>query len=256
MLKRISLVVLGFAAAHALASSRPLSLTPRIVGGVVAGTTEFPFIASLHDSSGGHYCGGSLIAKHWVLTAGHCIDYTVPAQIFIGMHNQKDKSGVETFTAKRALIHPKYDGQNQDFDYALVELDHDSTLTPIALNNDDKIAASNLMATAAGWGVLNQDAYSLPDDLYKVDVPLITNAVCDKAYPGQVTDRMICAGYPQGGKDACQGDSGGPLTVTDANGARTLVGIVSWGDGCAQPNKYGVYSDVSQGAAWIAQTAQ
>lgn len=250
MLKRISVLIVGLFAAQAMASSQP-----KIVGGVVADVGEFPFIASLQQSGFGHFCGGSLIAKHWVLTAAHCVADGAPDQIIIGMHNQADKSGTEIFTAKKTITHPQYNDSNQDYDYALIELDHDSSFQPVALNSNKEVANTTPMATVAGWGVTAESSQSIPNDLMKVDVPLVTNQTCDTAYPGKITDRMVCAGYAQGGKDACQGDSGGPLMVKDSNGNDILVGIVSWGDGCAEPNKYGVYTAVAAGADWIAQTA-
>ena len=90
--------------------------------------------------------------------------------------------------------------------------------------------------------------------LQKVNVPLVSKAACnDKAaYGGDITDTMLCAGYKSGGKDSCQGDSGGPLVVTDANGETVLAGVVSWGEGCARANKYGIYSKVSSAISWIA----
>lgn len=79
-------------------------------------------------------------------------------------------------------------------------------------------------------------------------VPKANQQLCNTSYSryGGVTDRMICAGLQQGGKDACQGDSGGPLVNKD-----TLVGVVSWGYGCAVPNYPGVYSRVSSVRDWI-----
>ena len=64
---------------------------------------------------------------------------------------------------------------------------------------------------------------------------------------------MLCADFSEGGIDACQGDSGGGLTLIPAPPQTPkLTGIVSWGDGCARPEKYGVYTDVAQFAGWVA----
>lgn len=86
--------------------------------------------------------------------------------------------------------------------------------------------------------------------LYKVDVPIVDRDTCNDAYGGDITDGMVCAGLEAGGKDACQGDSGGPLTIDG-----TLVGVVSWGNGCARPGYYGVYSNVGKFADWIESNA-
>ena len=88
--------------------------------------------------------------------------------------------------------------------------------------------------------------------LRKVDVPLVSSKRCEAAYPDQISDTMICAGLDKGGKDSCQGDSGGPLLVKLADGTRALAGVVSWGEGCARPQKFGVYSKVNAVTAWIA----
>ena len=87
-----------------------------------------------------------------------------------------------------------------------------------------------------------------------VRVPAITNSECNSAYNGDITDSMICAGYPgEGGKDACQGDSGGPFVC--ANGTKSVIaGVVSWGYGCAEAQYPGVYARVAKYADWIATT--
>jgi secreted trypsin-like serine protease len=77
---------------------------------------------------------------------------------------------------------------------------------------------------------------------------LVTDQSCTETYANYDAKGMVCAGYPQGGTDACQGDSGGPLVVGD-----TLIGIVSWGDGCAKAGRPGVYTRVSTYAADIAR---
>ena len=83
----------------------------------------------------------------------------------------------------------------------------------------------------------------------QAEVPLVSKQTCQRAYPGELDDTMLCAGYAQGGVDACQGDSGGPL-VCEFSGKWYLVGITSWGRGCADPNKYGVYAKVPVFMSW------
>jgi trypsin len=92
--------------------------------------------------------------------------------------------------------------------------------------------------------------------LRKVDVPVVSNEVANAAdsYNGKVSEAMIAAGFSEGGKDACQGDSGGPMVTTGPKGAKYLVGVVSWGAGCARASKYGIYSRVSHVEDWIKDT--
>lgn len=82
-------------------------------------------------------------------------------------------------------------------------------------------------------------------------VPLIKQEACAAAYENfqQLTERMLCAGIPKGGKDSCQGDSGGPLMVKNQ-----LIGVVSWGKGCARPNYPGVYARLTVLKDWIEKT--
>jgi trypsin len=245
-------------ASSAVFANAERNFTPNIVGGVEAKKGELPFIVSLQDSQG-HFCGGSLIAPDWVLTAGHCAKGGTISKIVIGLHDQNSTAGTETFKPKKIIIHPKFDYNLLTNDFTLVQLDHSSTFKPIAVGKDnvnipDK---TSVMATTAGWGALNESSYSLSDLLQKVDVPLIPQKDCIAAYQdfNDVTDSMICAGYDEGKKDACQGDSGGPLFMTDKKANKQiLIGVVSWGEGCARADKYGVYSRVSSAYDWIQQT--
>lgn len=94
-------------------------------------------------------------------------------------------------------------------------------------------------AVISGWGKV-QEGGSLSNNLRSVRLPIIDHAHCNKLYGGAITDRMICAGIvPDGGKDACQGDSGGPMVYNNE-----LVGVTSWGIGCARPNFPGIYTNV------------
>ncbi|KAF5921173.1 hypothetical protein HPG69_018573 [Diceros bicornis minor] len=94
------------------------------------------------------------------------------------------------------------------------------------------------------------------DTLQDMVVPLLSTQLCNSScvYSGALTPRMLCAGYLDGRADACQGDSGGPLVCEDGDTWR-LVGVVSWGHGCAEPNHPGVYAKVSEFLDWIQDTA-
>lgn len=255
----IAFVVMGLGLNQAQAA-QPLAikgnLQQLIVGGVEANEHEFPFIVSLQKPS--HFCGGSLIQKNWVLTAAHCMSNTSSMKVVIGLHSQKDPSKAETMKIAKVIIHPQYSSSRNDYDFALVQLAENSSYQPVRLN-ESEIAISDTdqtMSTTAGWGVTKDGGSTLSDKLQKVDIPLVSAKTCDAAYKGEITDRMICAGLKQGGKDSCQGDSGGPLLVRDNAGNSILVGVVSWGAGCAVANKYGVYSKVNSVVDWINEQTQ
>ena len=100
-----------------------------------------------------------------------------------------------------------------------------------------------------GWGDLYSGGYQ-PNTLMQASVPLVSKQRCSNVYPGKIDDSMLCAGLDQGGIDTCQGDSGGPL-VCEFNGTWYLEGITSWGYGCAQAYKYGVYAKVRELDSWV-----
>jgi len=131
-----------------------------------------------------------------------------------------------------------------------LELNDD--VQPACLPSADYLSATETEARCftSGWGTLSSGG-SATNNLQYVRVPAITNAQCNAAYGGSITDTMICAGYPGvGGKDACQGDSGGPFVCND-NGNAVIAGVVSWGNGCALADYPGVYARTTSALSWI-----
>ncbi|XP_013113224.2 trypsin 5G1 [Stomoxys calcitrans] len=224
----------------------------RIVGGYEADIKDIPFQVSLQASF--HFCGGSLIAKRFVLTAAHCINGHQEYEPIFGVRIGSSMSDRGGLMAKVLRIHrhEKFNFNTLDYDFAILEL-KDYDLKDLSFEMQyAKLPTRNqvpdgTMLTASGWGSTTN-----PDDdtriLRAVHVPKVNENICEIVYKSRITDRMLCAGLVRGGKDSCQGDSGGPLVRN-----RTLVGVVSWGVGCAQPHYPGVYARVSTVLPWIAE---
>ena len=240
-----------------LSANKSLEQT-RIVGGEEATPHSLPYQVSVQFTSGSHFCGGSIIAKNMILTAAHCmegVDGNNPnMQVRVGAHSLTDGSGQ---VIKVATTYTNQEYPNLSKDVAVLKLAEnitDAKAKAIVLA-DDKFFNANVKVgtkmTVSGWGTLTFGG-SMPDKLMKVDVPYITNEVCNSAesYGGEVQVTEMCAGYKDGGKDSCQGDSGGPLVVKDGD-RYVQVGVVSWGAGCAAESKYGVYGKVDALKSWI-----
>lgn len=231
-----------------------------IVGGVeVSPKFKYEFMVDLYYTSGGHFCGGSLVNESYVLTAAHCSTGQNPRNVGIQVHRHdlgasSSSEGGISRTVSQIIVHPDYRPFTYDNDVALWKLSSPITgVDLIRMDATGEYSVAGDMSRVIGWGATREGGRG-SDVLLEVDVPLMTNSKCNSQYNGGILDSMICAGYDQGGKDACQGDSGGPLFVDGDSSSPVLVGVVSWGEGCARAGKAGVYARVSHLYSWIADT--
>uniref|UniRef100_A0AAY4EX05 Coagulation factor VII n=1 Tax=Denticeps clupeoides TaxID=299321 RepID=A0AAY4EX05_9TELE len=214
------------------------------------------------EHSGQYQCGAIILDAQWILTAAHCIWKISNRVLFLtvpsGEHIRKVTEGTEqTRGVAKVLMHPDYNHTTKDSDLALLRLRSPITLNsnavPICLppkaGTFGRTLASIRLSTVSGWGRL---AESGPPSavLQRLEVPRVPQQECLKQTGLRLTGNMLCAGFKEGGRDSCQGDSGGPL-VTRYKNTSFLLGIVSWGKGCAESNFYGIYTRVSSFLEWI-----
>ena len=225
----------------------------RIVGGENTDIKQHPWQAAL-QVNGQFLCGGSIIAERWVLTAAHCFAHSKRANDWRARAGTTEyaKSGPWT-QIERIVIHPKYDASTQENDIALVKLRSKPSGRVIPRAPADMVVPLGQPLEATGWGAVAEGGEG-SKVLQKGSVPHVDPAICnaEEAYNGRIKSGIMCAGRKEGGVDACQGDSGGPLVWRAPDGP-VLVGVVSWGDGCARKLKYGVYTRVSAYGEWIAK---
>ncbi len=240
----------------------PAGLQGQIVGGETAAPGAWPWMVAIRafTEAGYHtFCGASLVAPSWALTAAHCVVNAEPEQIVatVGPHRLDSGQGEER-AVDRIVLHPRYGFDfAHDFahDLALLHLTEpvEGELVSLLGSDNLELAGPGTVGTVIGWGAMSEDGSAglLTYDLQQVELPIVSEEECTSSMGRMITENMLCAGFRHGGKDACHGDSGGPLVVPDGEGGWQLAGLVSFGIGCARPTFYGVYTRVSQYHDWI-----
>uniref|UniRef100_A0A8D0AYE1 Urokinase-type plasminogen activator n=1 Tax=Salvator merianae TaxID=96440 RepID=A0A8D0AYE1_SALMN len=242
----------------------------KIVGGQRAAIESQPWIATIFRSSprgnSQFICGGSLIDPCWVLTAAHCFDNPIPhpSQLHVVLGKSElyvNSTKEQEFNVDRLIIHEGFSLQTVDYnnDIALLRIRSSSgqcaqeseTVKTICLPSQNLEMRDNSQCEVSGYGRESKTAIYYSRILKSTNINMISQSMCQKYYADRkVTGNMFCAGDPLWKTDACKGDSGGPL-VCEHDNRMVLYGIVSWGAGCSDREKPGVYTKVTKYLNWI-----
>lgn len=237
-----------------------------IVGGQVAPVGRFPYIAALSDQIGDFpICGGILITPNAVLSAAHCGEIK---EVFINCFNIRDRflddQNCERFLVEEQIIHPNYrqDSISEENDFAIIFLQEESITEPMKYlpSSSDFTIPENEDITIAGWGTTGFLNFNRPVTLRETIIQLVPEDTCNDLYRAEfdenlIQDNMFCASLP--GRDSCQADSGGPAFFRcDFLEEDLLIGLISWGRRCAEPNFPGVYAKISSALDFISDAVE
>ncbi|XP_075125685.1 coagulation factor X-like [Leptodactylus fuscus] len=232
----------------------------RIVGGMRCNLGQCPWQVMIRTARGTDFCSGSLISQRWVVSAAHCFESVNPHHVTIGDNDKYLRDPDEQKIAVLKVIsHPYYLGEYYDHDIALLYLrspailsDYTRTICLPSPGLGRLLTQEGEIGQVSGWGATRYKGRA-SRFLLKVRLPIVSQDTCLASTDLVLTGNMFCAGYNIEARDSCKGDSGGPFAVLYRN-TWYLVGVVSWGEGCAQEGKYGVYTRVSNYISWIKDT--
>jgi trypsin len=262
---RILRIALAAASAASLALSGQAfaggTMVEHVVGGAQAPAGGWPSIVALvspgSDPVTGQFCGGTLIAPTVVLTAAHCVtdadgSVTRPQDVEALTGTQDLTAGGERIGVTAVRPHSAFRVDGDPYDAAILILARPSAspAMPYARSGSDG-GDLERPGAIAGWGETSEGSGNYPTALAEAAVTIFPASRCESALgPAFTRGASLCAGAMKGGVDSCSGDSGGPLR----DGSGVLVGVVSWGIGCARPGLPGVYTRVAALTAWIDRT--
>ncbi|KAJ8955242.1 hypothetical protein NQ318_000268 [Aromia moschata] len=248
----LKLVLLLVAVGAALGLPREYSAPGgRIVGGREADISEYPWTLALllHYQ---HYCGAVLIQPEWALTVAHCVDHGLLEGLSVRAGSSSKSIGGEIVDIIEVFLHPEYDPETVDFDFAVCRLASPVQVIdamPVELPEPGHSPEDGHIAHISGWGQIENEGPT-PDMLHAAEIPVIPREDCERIYGERITRSMFCAGG--GNVDACLGDSGGPVVIQEH-----LAGLISGGfEICGTPGYPGVYADVGHVTEWIVEVLE
>ena len=243
-------------------------VTPNIVGGTEATIVDAPWQVALITPTAssefqGQFCGGSIVAAQWIVTAAHCVvsGSSVSAastiKVLAGQATLSTTSNTRPVAVSNIYVHPNYVSSADHDDVALLKLSAPLTLVSgsvqaIGLPTAAPVTGATELIT--GWGDRASGAGNYPVTMRKAQIAVFADSVCAGAYGGSYSStKMVCAANNAYTIDTCQGDSGGPM-AKNTGSAWVLDGITSFGQGCAQLGYPGVYTEVYTYRTWITDT--